>query len=106
MKIQPCKIERPGEDVVGRKVLPCEGKYAEYAHGILLEKEQRQPDRTWIWKVVKFGLLLSPIWVATLVAIIGIATRSEAERALDRLREQMSGTAEGDRMHGVRTGPV
>jgi hypothetical protein len=55
---------------------------------------------------VKFGLLLSPIWVATLVAIIGIATRSEAERALDRLREQMSGTAEGDRMHGVRTGHV
>jgi len=103
MTIQPCKIERPGEDVAGRKVLPWDEKYAECAHGMLLEKEQRQRERAWIWKVVKVGLLLSPIWVAALVAIIG-TTRSDAERALDRLREHMSGTAEADRTHGVRTG--
>ena len=78
MKIQPYKIERPGEDVVGRKVLPAKEKYAEYAHGMLLQKEQRQQDRAWIWGVVKVGLLLSPIWV-TALAIIGIATRSDAE---------------------------
>jgi len=61
MKIQPSKTERPGEDVIGRTVLPWDEKYAEYVHGTLLEKEQRQRDRAWIWKVVKVGLCIRQI---------------------------------------------
>ena len=74
MKVQPCKIGRPGEDIVGRTVLPWDEKYTEYAHGTPLEKEQRQRDRAWIWKAMKVGLCFRQIPAA----IVG----SEDEGAL------------------------